>query len=243
MRLCYTEIVMISPARNKKELISASLITVIFFISSIFGLHLYLSEIDTLTNTNTVSAHHSEIRGIADEIKSSSSDLTTTVIPTKTSSSSAKLPISVTPSPIQNNGKKNSEITSQTTHTSVTSESNILAALNTYRQKNGIAPLIIDSTLQSFAQSRAEVFHSTGNMDNHVGFQSMLSDNGFAKMGFNSLGENSSYGEWGTAQNLIEVIYGSSSAHNESQLRSDWTHVGIGVKGSATNLVFGGGKR
>jgi uncharacterized protein YkwD len=79
-------------------------------------------------------------------------------------------------------------------------------------------------------------------MDNHAGFQSMMNDNGFAKMGFNALGENSSYGDFGTAQNLIEGLYGGHPPHDENQLKSDWTHVGIGVSGVATDLVFGGRK-
>jgi uncharacterized protein YkwD len=119
----------------------------------------------------------------------------------------------------------------------------ILAALNTYRSSKGISPLVIDEKLQSFAQSRAEEFARQGSMDGHAGFQGMLDDNGFEKMGFDALGENSSYGEWGSPQNLIETIYGNSPPHNESQLRSDWTHVGIGTTDAATDLIFGGEKR
>jgi uncharacterized protein YkwD len=119
----------------------------------------------------------------------------------------------------------------------------VLNALNNYRQKNGASALQIDEKLHSFAQGRADVFSTQGSMDNHVGFQSMLNENGFSTLGFNALGENSSFGEWGSALNLIEALYASSSQHNASQLSNEWTHVGIGISGTATNIVFGGKKR
>jgi uncharacterized protein YkwD len=119
----------------------------------------------------------------------------------------------------------------------------VFNVLNDYRAKNGSTPLVFDKNLQVFAQSRADMFASQGGMDNHTGFQSMLNENGFSALGFNALGENSSFGEWGSSSNLIENIYASSSLHNTNQLNPEWTHVGIGISGTATNLVFGGKKR
>ncbi|HRN96267.1 MAG TPA: CAP domain-containing protein, partial [Candidatus Levybacteria bacterium] len=182
--------------------------------------------LDTLTERPPQTyAQNTAIQGVQDSTPEDVPELTITPLPTATP----------TTTPSANLKKSISTPVSTTTQ--------ILSALNTYRASKGIAPLQIDTTLQTFAQRRADYFDSTGSMDNHSGFQNMLNDNGFEKMGFNALGENSSFGAWETPQNLIESIYGNSSAHNESQLRSDWTHVGIGVKGHATNLVFGGKKR
>lgn len=125
-----------------------------------------------------------------------------------------------------------------------TSQNNeILNALNSYRQKKGVGTLSVDSNLQSFAQNRAEYFDSHGGMDSHAGFQEMMNNNGFEKMGFNSLGENSSYGSYGSSTNLIEGIYAGDGPHDQNQLNPEWTHVGIGVKNDSTDLVFGGRKR
>lgn len=136
-----------------------------------------------------------------------------------------------------------------TTAQTITSNSNssatqaMLDALNAYRTKKGVGTLTIDTKLQAFAESRASYFDSRGSMDNHAGFQDMMNNNGFNQMGFNALGENSSFGDFGTATNLIENIYGSHPPHDENQLKSDWTHVGIGVKNQGTDFVFGGRKQ
>jgi uncharacterized protein YkwD len=127
--------------------------------------------------------------------------------------------------------------------TSITQQS-ILEALNEYRKKNGKPPLAWDGKLAAFAQERAEYFSQKDDLDNHDGFRNMMQNNGFERMGFYELGENSGIGH-NTADSvaLIEHIYGSSPGHNENQLSPNFTHVGIGVSGTATNFVFGGSKR
>lgn len=119
----------------------------------------------------------------------------------------------------------------------------ILDALNAYRQKKGVAPLAWDDTLGNFAQSRADLYVSQGGMDNHTGFKDMLNNDGFAKLGFNALGENASWGDFQNPTYLIETMYAGDAPHDQNQLNPDWTHVGIGVNGQATDLVFGGKKR
>lgn len=119
----------------------------------------------------------------------------------------------------------------------------ILSAINSYRQKKGVGSLSWNDTLAAFAQSRADSFSKSGKLDAHAGFQSMMDDNGFEKMGFNSLGENSSFGYILTGVHLIEWVYAGDKPHDDNQLRADWTHVGIGVLGTATDLVFGGKQR
>lgn len=117
----------------------------------------------------------------------------------------------------------------------------ILDALNSYRNVHDRSSLSWDDTLGSYAQSRAETFQSLGNTDKHAGFDSFLNnENGFEKLGYQRLGENSYYGGKLTGTHLIEWVFAQSPGHNANQLDSQWTHVGIGVTSNAVNLNFGG---
>lgn len=116
----------------------------------------------------------------------------------------------------------------------------ILEALNSYREKNGVGTLSWNNSLADLAKSRVEHFINISSIDNHAGFKSFLEDDGFNKLGFMSLGENSGKGNFIDGTNLIERFYGSHGPHNENQLDPKWSHVGIAVSGNFTNLVFGG---
>jgi uncharacterized protein YkwD len=117
----------------------------------------------------------------------------------------------------------------------------LLQALNNYRQKNGKSPLRWDSKLGAFAQQRADHFHQINDLDGHAGFTDMVNNHdGFHTMGFLQLGENSAIGQTVGPQEIIENVYGKSPAHNANELSAEFTHVGIGVNGTATNFVFGG---
>lgn len=119
----------------------------------------------------------------------------------------------------------------------------ILKAINDYRQKFGSQKLTLDSKLTNYAQSRADFFNSVGKLDSHTGFVNFLeNEDGFNKLGFSQLGENSSIGYKLNGVHLIEWIYAADDAHNKNQLNVDWDHVGIGVKGTANCLIFGTGK-
>ena len=242
---------MIFSTWKKYETTVSYILTFVFVLSSIILLNHYSHVLNELSEQHPVTyAQNGEVAGISEPQES--------IIPTEKSKKEPTITPSPTPIPISPSPQKtpaaatiisSPEISptqappaSTQTNTS-NSYSEILQALNNYRNSKGIESLAIDEKLQSFAQGRAEHFASTGSMDSHAGFQNMLSDNGFEKMGFDALGENSSYGAWESPKFLIENFYGNSPAHNESQLRSDWTHVGIGVKDNATNLVFGGKKR
>ncbi len=120
----------------------------------------------------------------------------------------------------------------------------ILQALNSYRQKHGKGSLSWDSSLANYAHSRANEFSQKGTLDGHKGFMDFMNNqDGFSKLGFSSLGENSSYGYTLEGVHLIEWVYAADKPHDDNQLNSEWTHVGVGVVGVATNLVFGGKKR
>jgi uncharacterized protein YkwD len=114
--------------------------------------------------------------------------------------------------------------------------------LNNYRQRNGKASLSWDGKLGNYAQNRANLFANIGNTDNHAGFNADLTNGSHNTLCFFGLGENSGFGGTGDAVYIIDKWYGESPPHNSNQLNPQWTHVGIGVNGSATNLVFGGQK-
>ena len=120
----------------------------------------------------------------------------------------------------------------------------IAAALNVYRKQKGKGELSWDQKLGDYAQSRANTFSSGGKLDSHAGFQDFINNqDGFNKLGFFALGENSSIGYHLSGQHLIEWVYAGDKPHDDNQLSNEWTHVGVGVSGDATNLIFGGRKQ
>jgi len=128
------------------------------------------------------------------------------------------------------------------TSTSLSIQS-VLEALNNYRSKNGAGTLVIDQKLQSYAQSRADYLKSFGKLDKHAGHKEFMSGGGFDELGFDAIAENQSWNFKGDAEGLIEKFYGKSAGHNKNQLNAEYTHVGIGINGVFTNIVFGGKKK
>ncbi len=119
----------------------------------------------------------------------------------------------------------------------------IHAALNNYRKQHGRHDLVWDDKLADFASKRADYFVSSGTLDSHKGFLDYLNNqDGFKALGFSSLGENSSYGFKLNGVHMIEWVYAGDEEHNSNQLSSEWRYVGIGVKDTATNLVFAGNR-
>lgn len=128
--------------------------------------------------------------------------------------------------------------------TSSFSKQQVLDALNNYRTSKGIGSLQFDQKLQDYAQSRANYLKQRGSLDNHAEFNNFIQNqDGFSKLGFNALAENQSWNYKGTAEGLISDFYAKSPGHNANQLNGEYTHVGIGITGEYTNLVFGGRKR
>ena len=119
----------------------------------------------------------------------------------------------------------------------------ILAALNSYRQRHGRGTLEWSDALGEFAAKRAGYFVQINKLDGHAGFLDFVNNqDGFKKLGFTGLGENSSIGYTLEAVHLIEWIYAGDKPHNDNQLSSDWKYIGIGVMNNSTDLVFGGDK-
>ena len=114
----------------------------------------------------------------------------------------------------------------------------ILIALNSYRQRHDRNALSWDDRLADYANFRAKYFT---NLDEHVGFDEYVkNEENFKKLGFWWAGENSSFGYRLEGVHLIEWIYAGDKPHDDNQLNPDWTHVGIGVDGYQTDLIFGG---
>ncbi|GEM_PF-1015398 len=112
--------------------------------------------------------------------------------------------------------------------------------LNTYRYIHSRGSLRWDDRLAKYAQSRTQTFTSIGKTDGHAGFIDYVhNEENVRKLGFWSVGENSSYGYKLEAIHIIEWVYAGDKPHNDNQLNSRWTHVGIGVDGTQTDFIFG----
>lgn len=119
----------------------------------------------------------------------------------------------------------------------------ILSALNQYRQRYGSQILTWNTKLGDYAQSRAKYLNSIKNVDKHAGFTNFVEkEDGFNKLGFTMLGENISHGYRLNGVHIIEWMYAGDEPHNKNQLDTRWDHVGIGVDGLATCLIFATGK-
>lgn len=115
----------------------------------------------------------------------------------------------------------------------------IFEALNSYRQKHGRNSLNWDDRLAKYASQRTQYFTQIGYLDEHAGFSEFVkSEENVRSLGFWWLGENSSYGYRLEGVHLIEWIYAGDQPHNDNQLNPDWTHVGVGVDGYQTDIIF-----
>ena len=123
--------------------------------------------------------------------------------------------------------------------TVMTTREELLQAINNLRTKNGSQPLKTDTRLCQYTQERAAYQNQLGKTDAHAGFSDFLENqNGFEKLGFGHLGENSSYGYTLSGVHLVEWIYGSSPEHNSNQLNPAWDHGCAGVFNLTTNIIF-----
>lgn len=117
----------------------------------------------------------------------------------------------------------------------------VFEALNNYRRLHNRNTLYWDDRLAAYAQTRAQYFTQIKDLDSHAGFAEYVkSEENVRSLGFWALGENSSYGYRLNGTHLIEWVYAGDKPHDDNQLSSDWTHVGIGVDDNSSNLIFGG---
>jgi uncharacterized protein YkwD len=119
------------------------------------------------------------------------------------------------------------------------SSQEILSALNNLRAVHGAQPLKTDPRLCDYAQKRADLFKSLKKTDEHQALADFLTDEkNYDVLGFNWIGENSSYGYVMSGVHLIEFVYNSDPDHSKNQLDPKWDHACVGVNSPATDLIF-----
>ncbi len=174
-----------------------------------------------------------------------------TPVPTLPPKNAPKIIPSNSPTPVINPGQYTAEKLNDVTwrvknienDDRMASAQDIVNGINNYRNAHGLGNLIVDGFLTSYAQDRANLFASNGGLDSHAGFQNFMSNGGFDKAGFNSLGENSAYVSGPmSADKIVRNIFGADASHDSNQL-DNWTHVGVGVNGVAINVNFGKNKK
>ena len=200
---------------------------------------LYPAEVKVNTNTGTVVDDEKEMIQVSEK-----ADL----VPTKVVTPTKKI-ISPTPTPDSEPwgvAKQVDEVTWTMKigeDEKMATSQEIFDALNAYRQRYGSQILTWDTNLGNYAQTRAKYLNSIKNVDKHEGFTNFVNnEDGFNKLGFTMLGENISYGYKLNGVHVIEWMYAGDEPHNNNQLDTRWDHVGIGVDGLATCLIFGTGK-
>jgi uncharacterized protein YkwD len=113
-------------------------------------------------------------------------------------------------------------------------------ALNIYRSKKGVHGLNWDGNLGSYAQQRAADLVANGGVDDHRGFREHIGNTENRKrLGFYGLGENASCGFRLTGTHIIEWLFAGDPPHENNQLNSNWSDVGIGISNTCITLIFG----
>jgi len=116
-------------------------------------------------------------------------------------------------------------------------------ALNEYRKVQESQILNWDEKLGNYAQERAKYLNGIKSVDKHAGFNDFMENqDGFNKLRFTALGENISYGYKLNGVHVIEWMYAGDKPHNDNQVDNRWDHVGIGVDGLATCVIFATGR-
>lgn len=113
--------------------------------------------------------------------------------------------------------------------------------LNTYRSQHGASQLTWDPTLGDYAAQLAEYLNRRGSIDGGQNLRQVRSQNAFA-FGFESLGELQSYGVTQSATGMFSEYFGSFPSTNSTQLSNAWYYAGIGVNGTAVEIIFGARK-
>lgn len=115
----------------------------------------------------------------------------------------------------------------------------IFDALNEYRVRQGVNRLEWNDKLAGLAQLRCDQQVAKGGLDSHAGFKEFTADqNKMRELGFWDISENASYGYKLSGVHIIEWAY-SDPPHDNNQKNGRWNIVGIAVKGTCTDLIFG----
>lgn len=117
--------------------------------------------------------------------------------------------------------------------------SEILIALNSYRNAHGAGNLSWNEKLAEVARMRVSQTLE-GGRDYHEGFRDFTSNQeNFQKVGFSTLSENIGYACPLQAVHLIEQKIAKSPNHDQAQRDSSWISVGIATDQGVTSFIFG----
>ena len=97
----------------------------------------------------------------------------------------------------------------------------LLSAVNSFRNKNGLGRLSSSNTLCSIAQNRVNENAALGQLDDHAGFDKYFK----GQTEFKGMGENlhwATYRE--TAEEIIENGWANSPGHKANMLDSKWQY-------------------
>lgn len=121
--------------------------------------------------------------------------------------------------------------------TSMASPSEILTALNKYRQDHGRGQLQSDDKLCEFAAHRAA--EQSSGLDSHAGFKKYFENpDHWQDLGVTSAGENASYGYILSGTHLVEWVFNADDEHRDNQLNPDWTLSCAAVAGKTVDMIF-----
>lgn len=116
----------------------------------------------------------------------------------------------------------------------------ILAALNSYRQIHGRADLKSDDGLCRLANTRAQTQNKAATLDAHKGLEDYMKDpKHWEELNVAAIGENASYGYILSGTHLIEWVFDSDEEHKSNQLNPDWNLACAGVAGVTVDILFG----
>lgn len=121
----------------------------------------------------------------------------------------------------------------------MTTATELYQALNSYRNTKGKSSLTWHEGLAEFARLR--VAELAQDSYAHQGFERRLDEGDLpedARSNFRSYGENASQGYRFSGTHLIEWMYAGDAGHDGNQL-GNWSHVGIGISGNDSVLIFG----
>lgn len=116
----------------------------------------------------------------------------------------------------------------------------IFSEINKYRAQHGTAQLSWDGYLAGYAQNRAVHIDQLGHLDTDSDLRKLSLGHGNTFYGFQRVGEIGSYGEPDSSDSLINSLY---TLYNDVMTDPGWTHMGTGVSGKATSVIFGGEKQ
>jgi len=127
--------------------------------------------------------------------------------------------------------KTTSVVVTPTPDCSVT-DVGVITAINKYRSENGVPPLTLDTSLDSYAVQR--VISMNGVMDDHVGLKGAAD-----LLGYKTIGEDQNFAPICTNSEARVKGFIPSPEHWDSLMNPNFTRVGIGYFKNVLDIVLG----